>query len=360
MNICFTTIGLNFGGAERVTSILANKLTEYGHKVTIIILNEDHTIAYSIHENVNILYMQSACFNKFGNLSKLIIKLRQLLKSVNPDVVLSFSNTTFTFTWLATMGMKIPLIFSERNDPNVIKGMKDKAFQNIALKMAKKIVFQTNGAKNYYTKNKIQKKSVVILNPFSTNNIDNISECVVRKKEIVSVGRLTQQKNQKLLINAFIKIANLVPDYNLVIYGEGNLRSELEEMISSNKMENRIFLPGTKKDVLTRINSAALFVLTSDYEGLPNALIEAMALGLPCISTDCSPGGARELIKDHINGIVVPVNDEEQLIESIRYMLDNSNEAKKMGQEAKAIINLLDENIVAKQWEKVIISSLTQ
>ena len=131
-------------------------------------------------------------------------------------------------------------------------------------------------------------------------------------------------------------------------------------MISSNKMKNRIFLPGSKKDVLTRINSAALFVLTSDYEGLPNALIEAMALGLPCISTDCSPGGARELIKDHINGIVVPVNDEEQLIESIRYMLDNSNEAKKMGQEAKAIINLLDENIVAKQWEKVIISSLTQ
>ena len=158
------------------------------------------------------------------------------------------------------------------------------------------------------------------------------------------------QKNQKLLINAFSELAKKIPDYTLVIYGEGSLRKELEKFIESKGLKDRIFLPGAKNNIQEYIKDASLFVLSSDYEGIPNALIEAMAIGLPCVSTDCSPGGARELITNGENGVIVECRNSNELATAMARLLTDRESAKKMGTNAKKIYTRVDKNLVCNRW----------
>src|SRR5690606_37218842 len=151
------------------------------------------------------------------------------------------------------------------------------------------------------------------------------------------VGRLHEQKNQQLLVNAFAKISNEYPDYKLEIFGEGELRDLLEEQISKLNLEGKVILRGTTNTLFDEIIDASLFVLSSDFEGMPNALMEAMSLGLPCISTDCKPGGAKELIENKVNGLLSNRLSEKNLYECIKYMLENPTKAEMMGIEAKNI-----------------------
>ena len=137
------------------------------------------------------------------------------------------------------------------------------------------------------------------------------------------------------------------------IYGEGELRAQLEDLIKENNLQDKVFLPGASKQVLKDINDAEVFAFSSDFEGMPNALIEAMALGIPCISTDCSPGGAREFINSYENGILVPCNDIAEMAKAMEYMLENKNEAEKMGGKAKNIVKDLAPNIIAEKWMNI-------
>ena len=349
MKIMFVTSSMNYGGAERVMSLLANEFIKRDYSVTLTVLDDNKIIAYKLDEKVNVKFMQSARFNKIGNFKKLISTLKTIIIESEPEIIISFFNSTFSFVWLASRGMKIPLIFSERNDPyNNIVGIKAKIFQQIALRVSDHIVFQTYGARNYYGKS-VVKKSSVIINPFNETNLPKYYTGV-RKKTIVSVGRLNKQKNQKLLIEAFSEIYEKFSEYKLVIYGEGNLRDELESIIRAKQLKNHVLLPGTNNDILKEINSASVFVLSSDYEGLPNALIEAMAVGLPCISTDCSPGGARELIKDKENGLLVPCGDIKSMANALIYMLEHEEERNRMGKNAIKVISKMNINKVTDSW----------
>ncbi|WP_052476256.1 glycosyltransferase [Cohnella kolymensis] len=215
-------------------------------------------------------------------------------------------------------------------------------------------VFQTQGAQRYFP-HSIQKRSVVINNPvymkFDDYRIPN-----ERRKVIVNVGRLHKQKNQRLIINAFAKISNDFPEYTLEIYGEGELKRELETQINDLKLSDRVSLKGTTKNLMNEIVNASLFVLSSDYEGMPNALMEAMALGIPSISTDCKPGGARELINSGINGFLCNRNSEDELSECMKYILENPSKATDMGIQAKAICTTHSTNEVFNKWEKYLLS----
>lgn len=349
MKIMFVTPGMKFGGAERVMSILLKEFADLGHDVFLHIMDEDKVIAYELDEKIHISFSKAARFNSFKNIRAFLKELKSRVDNVNPDIIVSFFNNTLAFSWWVSRKNKIPLIFSERNDPNNnINGIKSKFFQKIALKKSNHIVFQTSGAQNCYNK-KVQKKSTVIANPFSVLNMpDSVKD--ERTKRIVSVGRLNPQKNQKILIKAFSNISNKFPDHILQIYGEGELRAQLEDLIKENNLQDKVFLPGASKQVLKDINDAQVFAFSSDFEGMPNALIEAMALGLPCISTDCSPGGAREFIKNYENGILVPCNDVDEMIKAIEFMLENQEKAQQMGNNAKHIVKDLAPNIIAEKW----------
>ena len=152
----------------------------------------------------------------------------------------------------------------------------------------------------------------------------------------------------------FSLIADEFPDYSLIIYGEGSLRKELESYVKEKNLQGRVFLPGAKDNIQERIKDASLFVLSSDYEGIPNALIEAMAIGLPCVSTDCSPGGAKELIESGENGLIVECENPKLLAAAVKSMMVEREESRRMGTQARLIRNRVDKHQIADSWLGII------
>lgn len=350
MRCLFVAPGMLFGGAERVMSILANEWGKNNVETMILVTETEAISKYNLSNKVTMI----SCLEekKRAKIPQLVIinRIRKICKEWQPDVVISFYNDLCALTALAITGLHIPLIYSERNDPNrTNQGNAGHLYRKIIEYMADKIVFQTTGAQRCYPKS-VQEKSTVILNPLNTCGFP-IHDFLHEKHEIVSVGRLEPQKNQKLLIDAFALIANDVPEYQLTIYGEGSLRKELEEYIKAKGLQERVFLPGNKNNIQEHIKDASLFVLSSDYEGIPNALIEAMAIGLPCVSSDCSPGGARELIEDGVNGLITPCGDANKLSDAMRMLLlSNKAYAKACGIEALKIREKTDVRKISEDW----------
>lgn len=357
MNLMFVTPGMLFGGAERVISILSNEWIKLGIKVSIVIIGKDKRCVYDLSEEINIIYLNGLKKERIFPHLNLVKDIRKVVKENRPDAIISFMNDACAYVAVSIFGLKIPLFYSERNDPNKVnQDTKNKIYRKIVEFFSRGIVFQTDGARQCYSL-RVQKKSKVILNPL---NIDNFPECdyLSSKEEIVSVGRLSLQKNQKLLIEAFNIVNKKYPNYKLKIYGNGNLKYELLGLIEKLGLENSVFLMGNSNNILEEIKNSKLFVLTSNFEGLPNALMEAMAVGLPCISTDCSPGGARMLIENEKNGYIVPCNDKEILAQTIIKVLSNEKALKKIGEEAKKIKIKVYSSKIAKEWLKFILEKI--
>ena len=164
------------------------------------------------------------------------------------------------------------------------------------------------------------------------------------------------QKNHRLLLEAFLRIHDEIPDYKLIIYGEGPERAHLESFIEENNMESYVQLPGSTQDIIEKIKRSCLFVLPSDFEGMPNALMEAMSVGLPCISTDCPCGGPAALINSGINGILIPLGDTEELVKQIRIVTKDHGYAKKLGNNAFQINETHSIDTIGRQWADYISS----
>jgi glycosyltransferase involved in cell wall biosynthesis len=193
------------------------------------------------------------------------------------------------------------------------------------------------------------RKSIVIHNSVNVPQ-EKYTIPAVRDKRIINVGRLHPQKNQKLLIDSYAKITNSFPEYVLEIYGDGELHDELQRYINDLGLKDKIVLNQSRKDLWDCIYKAALFVLSSDFEGMPNALMEAMALGLPCISTDCRPGGARSLIQDGVNGMIVPVGNVDELAKAMTLCLSKPDVSEKMAMNARAIMETHCEKALFDKW----------
>lgn len=315
MKILFYINTICRGGAERVVCNLATQFSEHGYEC-ILATSFRNGWEYSIGEKVKRITLfesQLNCGFLRRNIS-LVRKLKKILKSEKPDVVLSFMAEPNFRTLIAARGLKVKTIVSVRNDPN--REYPNFIFRFLAKHLYKKadgVVFQTEEAKKWFPK-LIQKKSKIIF-----NQVDEVFYNTIyngKRHDIVTTGRLTTQKNHKMLIRAFAAIADKISD-NLIIYGEGELRGELEAIIAELHMEKRVFLPGSVKNVADTIKSAKLFVLSSDYEGMPNALMEAMALGIPCISTDCPCGGPRMLFGDELKDLLIPTGNQDVLGEKM-------------------------------------------
>ena len=349
MNITFVTPGMNYGGAERVISILSNQWVSMGHNVNLLIIGDNPECVYHLNEKINVKCIGGLKGKPIIAHLNLIKEIKKEILLFNTDIAVSFMNDTCAYVALALRGTRIPLFYSERNDPTRVNQRKiDKIYRRIVEKYSNGIVFQTEGAKSYYKKS-VQDKSTVILNPFNAENLPNYN-FENREKEIVSVGRLQPQKNQKLLIDAFALIAKDFPDYKLKIYGDGQLKEELQNQIDEYGLTEQIILMGAHKDIFDKISTASLFVLSSDFEGLPNTLIEAMCIGIPSVSTDCSPGGARELITDEENGFVVPCNDADKLANAMKKVLTDNELARKFSSAGKKIAERMECGKIAERW----------
>lgn len=317
--IVIITRNMQGGGAERVIAQLANYFASQGKLCGIITLNDDE-VFYKLDPSVSILPVGEKSSNKV--LDKLLRyrTVRKLVLREKPDLVLSMPEEIGAYALLALLGTGIPVYVSERNNPWVMPDVKiTRILRTLMYPFAKGIIFQTEMAKSFFPQS-IQDKGVVLSNPVDASRIP-AQYAGEREKVVMAAGRLSPQKNFPLLLKAFAKFAGKHPDYRLRIFGEGELRKELTELAQSLNISDKVELPGRFTDLLDRMNPCSMFVLSSDYEGLPNVLLEAMCMGMPAIATDCRCG-PRDLIEDGVNGLLVPVGDEEALCAAMEKMAD--------------------------------------
>ena len=353
MKILFTLGALGHGGGERVVSILANQLANEGHQVEIM-LYYDREIWYPLDEKVKVVAEQKEIGNK-GILSHLAFK-RKYIKANNFDVVISFLAPFNMLNIVCLFGLKTPLIVADRNDPRRIPSNKLVRYaRDFLYRFADSVVLQTKANQAYFCKS-VQAKSTVIYNPIDLGEDTGIGLTAQKSKRMVSVGRLIRQKNQDMMLEAFCKFQQNHPDYRLTIYGEGDYRPNLEQKIIELGLEESAELPGGIKDVPSHIKDAEFFVLSSDYEGMPNALMEAMCVGLPVISTAVS--GATDLIIPEQNGLLVDCDDTEGLAAAMERMASDDELRQTTAQNARKLADELTTNKITAQWiqyiEKII------
>lgn len=350
--VIFVTNFLGNGGAARVMSIVASSLFKKGIEVEIISFL-DRKDAYKVNAEIKTIVLK--CKNRNVILQKIerILKLRKLLKSYKGNLtIISFEYFVNMQTVIANMFLKNQLIISERNDPARTgnKGM-TKRLRNFLYKFADCLVCQTSDAKAYFPK-KIQEKAVIIPNPIMPNLPERFDG--ERKKEIVTFCRIEKQKNLTMLIDAFKMIYNEYPEYKLLIYGEGSAKKEIEEYIDKENLQQQVQINDFVQDVHGKIIDSSMFVSSSNYEGISNSMIEAMGIGLPTIVTDCPCGGARMMIENEVNGILVPVGDSVAMYKAMKKVIENPNFAEKISKNATAINERLEQNKICKMWLNLI------
>ncbi len=279
-------------------------------------------------------------------------KLREIWRELKPDVVLSFigKNNIMAISTATKEGFKV--VVSVRADP-------DMEYSTLALKSgmlstfgkATGVIVQSNGALEKFPKY-IQKKCTILPNPMNPSFVRKryVGD---REKSIVMVARLHENKNQSMVMEAFKEATtDRFQDYKLVFYGDGPDRIKLQHHAASLGLGNRVEFKGNVKHVAEHIEKAKLFILASDHEGMPNSLIEAMSLGLACISTDCPCGGPRDLITDGINGLLIPVGDKKALAEAIVKVLSNDNLAENLGEAATRVQKKFAPDVANAEWKE--------
>ena len=243
-------------------------------------------------------------------------------------------------------GGKCRKIVSERNDPSC----KDEKYRKRALfvnQRADHVVFQTRRVQEMYPED-VRRKSSVVVNPTEVS----CKAADVKAKKIVTVGRLHEQKNQKMLLKAFSLYHKDHPDHHLYFYGEGELLQELMQVARNNNISRFVHFEGFKAGVHEAIADAEQFVLSSDYEGLPNALMEAMMMGLACISTACN--GSDVLIENEKNGLLVPVGDAEALSKAMCRLSDDPGLRERLGRAAAVTARDWTTERVVRLWETIL------
>ena len=358
--ILFHINSLGKGGAERVVSVLSGYFAEEGYEVAVATLwqaEEEYKLSPKVRRVHAGLTETDEKKGRVYRAVKRVLNFRSVLKKENPDIVISFCNKANFRSAYCMAGMKTPLLVSVRNDPKKDYAPYKRAVQRME-KRAAGCVFQTPEAQQFFSP-AFQKKSRIIFNPLSENYIskETTETDFVREKRIVTVGRIAKQKNQLLLVKAFAQIAEKYPDMIVQIYGEDGKdgsKEALEQYIQQNGLQERVLFMGQCSHSEREIKKAALFVLPSDYEGMPNALIEAMALGLPSISTDCPCGGSRLLVEENVSGMLVPVGDAEKLAEAMNRMLSNPQKAEEIGRNARKVVDKVHPEKVCGEWKEYV------
>ncbi len=385
--VLFFIDSLGGGGAERVVSVLSNDMIRKGYDVSVVMLHK-REFAYTINEKVNTYYAEelpvSTKYGKFVRKSfELWTRYRQRIyvpicrRLGFKDKLPKWNETSFYFyatyampyreflkkhkgatafgflirsniaMLMANKGTGVKTVFCERNNP--VRPDMPKNIMRIRDRIYKKCdeaVFQTVEEMEYYTK--IMGKKVVIPNALKDGLPQRFDG--ERRNEIVNFCRLSKQKNIPLLIDAFELLLKHHPEYTLRVYGKGDERDNLIRYINTKGLQDNVFLEDFAPDIHERIKDAKMFVSTSDFEGLSNTMIEAMAIGLPCVCTDCDGGGAKMMIKDHQNGLIVPKGDLNAVYSAMKEIIENKELSEKLSLNATKIRDDLEASKIVEKW----------
>lgn len=347
----------NQGGAQRVLANLIEYLIKRDYEIVLVSDYNDNSPYYDdeIGKKIKIRYLTN---NNNGNTLvkniRKVFSLRKIIRTEKPGVCVSFLGMPNIRLLIAKTGLSIPCLVSIRSDPNVEYGKNRiiKFFINFLFKKASGIIIQTEYVKEYFCK-AIQPILKVIYNPVNDDlyQLERNRE----QKNIVTFGSLLECKNQKMLIDSFVRVIDFFPEDDLYIYGEGKYRGFLEDYVSKLHLGSRVHFPGLVPNVGEILCKSKMFVLTSNYEGMPNALMEAMATGTPCISTDCPSGGPRTLITNESEGILIKCNDVIELSNKMVYL--NSEEVRKiMIENSKKRALIFKGELILLEWERYLCS----
>ena len=350
---------LEQGGAERVVTNLANRFASEGYQV-IIATEWYGENEFQIDPEVRRVHVGlREGDEKKNHIIQFLLRikyLRQFIKTEKPDILIPFARKALYRGLTAAYFIKMPILISVRTDPaGHYEERSDKLQIPILFPRADGCVFQTEGAREFFAP-RLQDNSRIILNPINDKYI-GVPEPKERSKTVVQSGRLVDFKNQPMLIRAFVKVHEKHPDYDLKIYGGDSYdgtKEILEDLIRQNGAQDYIHLMGASDSLEKDLANAALFAFTSDWEGLPNALMEAMALGLPIVATDCPCGGPRTIMTHEVDGLLIPIKDEQALVDGINRLIENPELANRLGRQAGKIAEKANGQAVFEQWRDYI------
>lgn len=372
MKLALVISSLGGGGAERVMTLLANAWVERGNQVTLITLASSRMDTFRLDPAVRRVALDVAgasphVLAALGHNFVRIRALRRAIKACRPDAVISFIAESNVRVLLAAAGLGVPVIVSERTFLNGhhMRGIW-RMLRRWLYPRADVIVAQTRRCATEL-ESLVRHRVDVIANPVSVEpaafqplphaETSPLPADTASSHTLLAVGRLAPEKGFDLLIDAFAQLAARHPDWNLVILGEGPLRGDLEQRVAARGLRARIALPGFNAHVRAAMRHADLFVLSSRYEGFPNALLEAMAEGAPCVSFDCDTG-PRELIEHGRNGWLVPPGDAPALAAALDALMQDAALREQLGQRARTVVTAYALPAILEQWNALVGSVL--
>lgn len=353
--ILFIIPFLSSGGAERVVSIWSSEMAKLGRDVHLLVFyrvgNE-----YPVNDKIVIHTIKEEKY-EYDNLSQIekLRAMRSAFKRIKPDVVLPFITYVGLMALVAKIGLHVKVIETIRIDPRYgPRKIWTRILRNISVFFSKRCIVQNKAQLEYFPK-WIQNRMLVLSNPVSEEFTKKEKIFMDKKiKNIIAVGRLEKQKNYHMLISAFSHIAENNKEVNLCIYGEGSQYNVLNDYINKLNLKEQVLLCGRSNSIADVLQNSDLFILSSEAEGMPNSLMEAMAVGLPCISTNC-PTGPADLISNGINGYLISVGDEKALVVAMNKIINDIDLSIEMGKRAReSILNRYGPESSAKELMRFI------
>lgn len=362
MNITLIVPELSSGGAERVVVLLAQGLTQRGHRITVVTISSEDRDFYKLPTTVhrvalNLQQKAPTLLIKARDMLVRIVRLRQAVNATQPDLVISFLASMNIFSGIALFGTPYPKIGTEHNSPKIDPCAQPwESIRRFAYPHLTKIV-SVSQAVSQDVDYLPEARKAVIYNPFiaiapSTSPLQLPAGVDPTKKWIISMGRLTPQKGFDLLLKAFEPLAQRYPDWQLLVLGEGYLKPELEQLRDQLGLSHQVVFTGAISPPFPLLQNSELFVMASRFEGFPMAHGEALACGLPVLATNCC--GVKELLRDGIDSVLVPNEDIAALTQAMDRLMSDTTERQRLASHAPEVLERFSLETILDQWEWLI------
>ena len=361
MRMTVVITSLERGGAERVVSDLAGAWVEQRKDVTILTLDRFGEPAYALDPAVKLkrATLEKRWPSPLQSLAQKLWRiggLRRAIRETKPDVVISFMDRPNVLTLLATRGFNVPVVISERTNPQMYKiGVVQSALRRVLYPRAQALVCETSATLEFFTRS-IGVAGYVIPNFVNLPPTAGAGTKPARSgsgRLIIGMGRLGPEKGFDLLLEAFARVAGRHPEWSLKILGNGPLREPLERQAASLGLNERVWFAGEVRDPFSELMAADLFVFSSRFEGFGLALLEAMACGLAVISFDC-PSGPRTIIRDGIDGILVKPQDINALAVAMNRLMGDPEERARLASRAPGVMERFNKDVILAQWQRLV------